>query len=92
MPFDITCAAMPAERRLALPRHPNSMTERFNRSIKELLQQNRSDSRADLQDTLLNCLKLYNHHVPQHAVGSKTPILVLKKWQQKRPDLFVKRL
>ena len=37
-------------------------------------------------------LKLYNHHIPQRAIGSKTPILALKEWQQKRPELFVKRV
>jgi len=41
---------------------------------------------------LLNYLKLYNHHIPQRAIGSKTLILALKEWQQKRPELFVKRV
>jgi hypothetical protein len=45
-----------------------------------------------LQATLLNYLKLYNYHIPQRAIGSKTPILALKEWQQKRPELFVKRV
>ena len=92
--FDVACAALPAEHRLAPPRHPqtNGMVERFNGRINELLQQTRFDSRADLQATLLNYLKLYNHHIPQRAIGSKTPILALKEWQQKRPELFVKRV
>ncbi|MGO4478985.1 hypothetical protein AB4Z32_22305, partial [Massilia sp. 2TAF26] len=42
--------------------------------------------------TLLNYLKLYNHHIPQRAIDNKTPILALKEWQQKRPELFVKRV
>ena len=92
--FDVACAALPAEHRLAPPRHPqtNGMVERFNGRINELLQQTRFDSRADLQATLLNYLKLYNHHIPQRAIGSKTPVLALKEWQQKRPELFVKRV
>ena len=92
--FDVACAALPAEHRLAPPRHPqtNGMVERFNGRINELLQQTRFDSRADLQATLQNYLKLYNHHIPQRAIGSKTPILALKEWQQKRPELFVKRV
>jgi len=65
------------------------MVERFNGRINELLQQIRFDSRADLHATLQNYLKLYNHHIPQHAVASKTPILALKEWQQKWPELFV---
>jgi hypothetical protein len=52
----------------------------------------RFDCRADLETTLLNYLKLYNHHIPQRAIDSKTPILALKEWQQKRPELFVKRV
>ena len=92
--FDVACAALPAEHRLAPPRHPqtNGMVERFNGRINELLQQTRFESRADLQTTLLNYLKVYNHHVPQRAIGSKMPILALKDWQQKRPELFVKRV
>jgi transposase InsO family protein len=92
--FDVACAALPAEHRLAPPRHPqtNGMVERFNGRINELLQQTRFDSRADLQATLLNYLKLYNHHIPQRAIGNKTPILALKEWQKKRPELFVKRV
>jgi transposase InsO family protein len=91
---DVACAALPAEHRLTPPRHPqtNGMVERFNGRINELLQQTRFDSRGDLQATLLNYLKLYNHHIPQRAIGSKTPILALKEWQKKRPELFVKRV
>jgi len=68
------------------------MVERFNGRTNELLQQTRSDSRADLQATLMNYLKLYNHHIPQRALDAKTPISALKEWQQKRPELFVKRV
>ena len=90
--FDLACAALPAEHRLTPPRHPqtNGMVERFNGRINELLQQTRFDSRADLQATLMNYLKLYNHHIPQRALDAKTSILALKEWQQKRPELFVK--
>jgi hypothetical protein len=68
------------------------MVERLNGRINELLQQTRFDSWADLQATLLNYSKLYHHHIPQRAIGSKTPILVPKEWQQKRPGLFVTRV
>ena len=92
--FDKGCAAMGIEHRLAPPRHPqtNGMVELFNGRISELLQQTRFDSRADLETTLLNYLKLYNHHIPQRAIGAKTPIQALKEWQQKKPELFVKRV
>lgn len=71
-------------------RHQREKTiARFNGRINELLQQPGFDSRADLQATLMNYLKLYNHHVPQRALDAKTSILALKEWQQKRPELFV---
>jgi transposase InsO family protein len=92
--FHMACAALPAEHRLAPPRHPqsNGMVERVNGRINELLQQTRFDSRTDLQATLINYLKLYNHHIPQRALDATMPILVLKEWKQKRPELFVKRV
>ena len=68
------------------------MVARFNGRINELLQQTRFDRRADLQTTLMNYLKLYNHHMPQRALDPKKPLLALKKWQQKRPGLFVNRV
>ena len=70
--FDVACAALPAEHCLAPPRHPqtNGMVERFNSRINELLQLTRFDSHADLQTTLMNYLKLYNHHIPQHALDA----------------------
>ena len=68
------------------------MVKRFNGRISELLQQTRFDSRADLETTMLNYLKLYNHHIPQRTIGAKTPIQAFKEWQQKKPDLFVKRV
>jgi transposase InsO family protein len=91
---DKACTGMAIEHRLAPPRHPqtNWMVERFNGRINELLQQTRFESRADLEATLLNYLKLYNHHIPQRAVGTKTPVQSLKEWQRTKPGLFVKRV
>jgi len=68
------------------------MVERSNGRISGLLRQTRLDSRVDLEAILLNYLKLYNHHIPQRAIGAKTPIQALKEWQQKKPPLFVKRV
>src|SRR5476651_368125 len=92
--FDVLCKQFQIEHRLIPPRHPqtNGMVERFNGRISELLQQTRFESRADLETTLLNYLKLYNHHIPQRAIGAKTPIQALKEWQQTKPELFVKRV
>jgi IS30 family transposase len=82
------------EHRLAPPSHPqtNGMVERFNGRIAELLPQTRFDRRADLETTLLNYLKLYNHHIPQRAIDGQTPVQALKDWQHRRPELFVKRV
>ena len=33
-----------------------------------------------------------NSHVHARAIGAKTPIQALKEWQQKKPELFVKRV
>lgn len=92
--FDRACSQAAIEHRLAPPRHPqtNGMVERFNGRISELLQQTRFDSRADLETTLLNYLKLYNHHIPQRAINGQTPVQALKDWQSRRPELFVKRV
>lgn len=92
--FDKVGTGMGIEHRLAPPRHPqtNGMVERFNGRISELLQQTRFDSHADLEKTLHNYLKLYNRHIPQRAIGSKTPIQALKEWQRQKPQLFVKRV
>jgi hypothetical protein len=45
-----------------------------------------------LEATSLNYLKLYNHHIPPRAIEAKTSIQALKELQQKKPDLFVKRV
>ena len=92
--FDRECALLHIEHRLSPPRHPqtNGMVERFNGRISELLGQTRFATAAELERTLLNYLQLYNQHIPQRALGHKSPIEALKTWQAKRPDLFVKRV
>ncbi len=47
---------------------------------------------AGLEQTLLSYLNVYNHHIPQRALGHKSPVEALKKWQAKRPEIFVKRV
>ena len=92
--FDKVCAAMGIEHRLAPPRHPqtNGMVERFNGRISEVVNQTRFASRAELESTLRNYLKIYNHNIPQRALNNETPIQAMKKWQAKKPELFVKRV
>jgi transposase InsO family protein len=92
--FDIACASIAVEHRLSPPRHPqtNGMVEPVNGRISALLQQTRFANAAELATTSQHYLKLYNHHIPQRAIGSKTPIHSLKEWQRLKPDLFVKRV
>ena len=66
------------------------MVERFNG--REIVDQTRFASAAELESTLRNYVKIYNHNIPQRALKHQSPIQALKKWQQERPDLFVKRV
>ena len=92
--FDVLCKQLKIEHRLIPPRHPqtNGMVERFNGRISEIVNQTRFASAAELETTLRNYLKIYNHNIPQRALDHQTPIQMLKNWQQKKPDLFVKRV
>ena len=92
--FDIVCQAQGIEHRLIPPRHPqtNGMVERFNGRISDLVAQTRFASAEELESTLNDYLKAYNHCIPQRALGHKTPVQALKQWQKKQPDLFVKRV
>ena len=92
--FDRLCKQFGIEHRLIPPRHPqtNGMVERFNGRISEIVGQTRFGSAAELESTLRNYLKLYNHNIPQRALHHQTPIQALKEWQAKKPDLFVKRV
>ena len=92
--FDIECQQLNIEHRLSPPRHPqtNGMVERFNGRISEVVKQTRFASAAELETTLKHYLNIYNHHIPQHALGHQSPVDAMKAWQAKRPELFVKRV
>ena len=68
------------------------MVERFNGRISELVAQTRFSCAAELESTLKLYLSTYNHSIPQRALGHQTPIRALKDWQQKKPELFAKRV
>ena len=68
------------------------MVERFNGRVSELVSQTRFTSAAELQTTLNNYVKTYNHRIPQRALNHLSPVQALKKWQTEKPDLFVKRV
>jgi len=92
--FDVLCRQPVIEHRLIPPRHPqtNGMVERFNGRISEVVNQARFTSRAELELTLRNYMKIYNHNIPQRALNNETPIQEIKKWLAKNPELFVKRV
>ena len=92
--FDVLCKDLAIEHRLIPPRHPqtNGMVERFNGRISEIVNQTRFGSAAELESTLRNYLKIYNNNIPQRALEHQTPIQTLKKWHEKRPELFAKRV
>ena len=92
--FDMLCTELGIEHRLAPPRHPqtNGMVERFNGRIAEIVNQTRFATAHELESTLGNYLKTYNHHIAQRALNHKSPIQALKDWQRKKPELFVKRV
>lgn len=88
------CKQLAIEHRLIPPRHAqtNGMVERVNGRICEVVNQTRFASKAELESTLRNYLKIYHHNIPQRALDNETPIQAMKKWQEKKPELFVKRV
>lgn len=88
--FDRLCEALGIEHRLTRPRSPqtNGMAERFNGRVSEVLATHRFDSAEDLEATLLRYAWLYNHHLPQKALGHTTPMAAMQQWFDKKPDLF----
>ena len=74
------CRDLGIEHRLTRPRTPktNGMVERFNSSL-------------DLAQTLLRYSTLYNHHLLQSALKSKTPIQAMKDWHFANPELLHRR-
>ena len=88
--FDQLCEALGIEHRLTRPRRPqtNGMVERFNGRIADLLRTHHFRSRDDLEQTLHRYVTLYNHHLPQQALGAQTPAQALHRWHNSHPELF----
>jgi transposase InsO family protein len=89
--FDQGCAGHGIEHRLIPPGHPqtNGMVERFNGRVADVLKTTRFDSTADLATTLRRYADLYNHAIPQRALGHVTPVQALAGWREKKPDLLI---
>lgn len=92
-PFDHVCQANGIEHRLIKPRRPqtNGMIERFNGRISEVLATTRFRSGEHLADTITRYVRVYNHHIPQRALGHVCPFEALKAWYQKDPERFHRR-
>lgn len=92
--FDQLCAELEIEHRLTRTRRPqtNGMVERFNGRIADILRTHHFRSGEELEATLLRYAWLYNHHLPQKALGHVNPVQAMKKWQSSNPDLFHKRV
>ncbi|MAT38055.1 MAG: hypothetical protein CL946_00455 [Ectothiorhodospiraceae bacterium] len=68
------------------------MVERFNGRIAELLKGRLFDSEAHLEGLLTDYRQAYKHVIPERALNHKTPIQVLREWQEKSPELFHKKV
>jgi len=92
--FDRECVRLGIEHRLIPPRHPqtNGMVERFNGRISDVLATTRFVSGEQLATTIKRYGVLYNQHIPQKALGHKTPLDSLREWQKKQPELFVRNV
>jgi hypothetical protein len=65
--------------------------ERFNGRIEEVLQSHHFRSGEDLETTLHRYVWLYNQQLPQSALGSTTPLQVMKDGHKLKPELFKKQ-
>jgi transposase InsO family protein len=66
--------------------------ERFNGRISDVLATTYFNSSQTLADTLTRYVRLYNHQIPQKALGHLSPVQALKDWQQKEPKRFKKQV
>ena len=89
--FDQGCAGHGIEHRLIPPGHPqtNGMVERFNGRVADVLKTTRFDSTENLATALRRYADIYNHAIPQRALGHVTPVQALAGWREKRPDLLI---
>ena len=82
------------EHQLIQPGHPqtNELVERFNGRISDVLATRRYVSGEDLEQALKRYRWLCNHHIPQKTLKHQGPISAMKDWQNRRPELFTKRV
>ncbi len=79
--FDrLLCKQLGIEHRLIPPRHlqTNGMVDRFNGRISDIVNQTHFGSAAELESTLRNYVKTYNHSITQWALKHKHPFRHLR--------------
>ncbi|MFT6105131.1 MAG: hypothetical protein ACJA1E_001559 [Paracoccaceae bacterium] len=65
--------------------------ERFNGRIEDVLQSHHFQSGEEPEATPHRYVWLYNQQLPQSALGSKTPLQVIKDWHNLKPGMFKKQ-
>ena len=82
---------LPRQQLLPLRTRPptNGLVERFHGRIAEILATHRCNRAQDLETTLLRYAWLYNHHLPQQALGQVTPSEAMKKGYAQQPEAFL---
>jgi transposase InsO family protein len=92
--FDRTGENHNIDHRLIKPRHPqtNGRVERCNGRISAVLATTRFDAAQRLEDTLSRSVRRYHHQIPHRALGHIAPVQALQDWQEKRPELFKKKV
>ncbi len=92
--FDRRCADQDSEHRLIPPRHPQTKgrVERVYGRISAVLATNRCRSGEHLKDTLQRYGNVYNHRIPQQALGQICPVEAREQWQIKQSERFVSEI
>ncbi len=65
---------------------------RVNGRIRAVLATNRCCSGEHLKDTLQRYVNVYNHRLPQQALGHIYPVEAREQWQLKPPERFVSEI
>jgi hypothetical protein len=50
------------------------------------------ESAQNLEGTLCRYARLYNHHIPQLALGHIATVQALQDWQERCPELYKKKV
>ena len=69
----------------------DTIVERFNGRIEDVLQSHHFRSGEELKATLDRYVWLYNQELPQSALSSKTPLQAMKDWHKLKPEFFKKQ-